>query len=316
MKKLLLAGRSNSSRRRKEAEVSLESSKYSASLRRRLLDRCKSFNGLHVLAAGLSGVAILLALDLGRFRFTQVDVGGHELRMFISGRGSPAVVFEAGGSGAAGGPLEAWERVQPAVSRLTTTVAYDRAGIGRSAPGPKPRDARQIARELHTALHSARVAPPYVLVGHSLGGPFIRVFADLYPEEVGGLVLVDPTQEEFITWNQARDPKKDDRQDEEWKDILASLAEAHASRVPPNTSVILITAMGPRVLPSFMTEKQRAEFRTLKPMWMKFHREWLQTVPNGQHIITENSGHVVPFEEPDLIVRAVRQIVEQARSRQ
>jgi pimeloyl-ACP methyl ester carboxylesterase len=269
---------------------------------------------LMALAAVLSCVAILLALDLGRLRFKQVDAGGHQLRMLISGHGNPAVVFEAGGSGAAGGPLEVWERVQPAVSKFTTAVAYDRAGIGRSAAGPKPRDARQIARELHTSLGNAHVAPPYVLVGHSLGGPFIRVFAGLYPEEVGGMVLVDPTQEEFMNWNQARDPNKNDRQDEEWKDIQASLIEAHESRVPRDVPVILITAMGPRVFPSFVTEKQKEEFRAFKPMWLKFHAEWLEKLPNGQHVVTENSGHVVPFEEPELIVRAIRKIVEQARS--
>src|SRR5438552_12300032 len=88
----------------------------------------------------VSGCAIVLALDPGRFAFDRVVVEGHEMRLLISGRGSPAVVFEAGGSGAAGGPLESWERGQPAVSRFTRTVAYDRAGIGQSAPGPKPPD--------------------------------------------------------------------------------------------------------------------------------------------------------------------------------
>src|SRR5262245_17009806 len=110
--------------------------------------------GLTMLAVVMSGIAILLALDPGRFAFKYVDTGGHHLRMLISGRGSPAVIFETGGSPAAGGPLEAWERVQPAVSRFTTTVSYDRGGIAWSAPGPKPRDARRIARELHTALHN------------------------------------------------------------------------------------------------------------------------------------------------------------------
>src|ERR1043166_8131398 len=117
---------------------------------------------LRFLATGISGVAIVLAGDPGRFAFSYVDAGGHALRMRIAGSGSPAVVFESGGTGAGGGPLEAWERAH-------------RAGSGHSDPGPKPRDARQIARELRTALHTARVSPPYVLVGHSFGGPLNRV---------------------------------------------------------------------------------------------------------------------------------------------
>lgn len=102
------------------------------------------------------------------------------------------MVFESGGTGGSGPPLESWERVQVPVSTFTRTVAYDRAGTGFSALGPKPRDGRQIAVELHTALRNAGVPPPYILVGHSFGGLVMRRFALLYPEEVAGLVLVDP----------------------------------------------------------------------------------------------------------------------------
>jgi pimeloyl-ACP methyl ester carboxylesterase len=265
---------------------------------------------LMMLAIGVSVVAVVLAIDPGGFAYDYVDAGGHRLRMLICGHGGPAVVFETGGSGAAGGPLEAWERVQPAMSRFTTTVAYDRAGIGLSAPGPKPRDARQIARELRAALRSAKAPPPYILVGHSLGGPFIRVFAGLYPAETAGMVLVDPTQEEFIAWNQARDPKQERRDDEEWKDIQASLDEAHESRVPSGIPVTVITAMGPRELPAFISAKDRAELKLLRPMWLKFHNEWLERLPQGKHIIIEDSGHMVPFEQPELVAQAIRQMVD------
>ena len=262
----------------------------------------------------VSCAAIALALDPGRFAFTYVDVGGHKIRMLVAGHGSPSVVFETGGSPAAGGPLEGWERVQPAVSQFTRTVSYDRAGTGLSEPGPQPRDAKQVARELHSALHNANVPPPYVLVGHSFGGPLIRVFAGMYPDEVAGLVLIDPTQEEFIYWNQARETNGGERQDAEWKEIQASLTEAHESRVPEGIPVVLITGMGPRIFPGFVTEEQKQEYRMGHQMWLKFHNEWLKTVPNAQHIITENSGHNVPVLEPELIVSAIRQTVEQARS--
>jgi pimeloyl-ACP methyl ester carboxylesterase len=268
-----------------------------------------------ILAIVVSSAAILLGMDLKQFAFKYVDVNGHRLRMLISGQGNPTVVFETGGTGAKGGPLEAWDRVQPAVSRFTRTVSYDRAGIGWSAPGPEPRDARQIARDLHTALVNAQVAPPYILVGHSLGGPYIRTFAGMYPGEVGGMVLIDPTQEEFIEWNAARDPNRTERHDDEWKEIQASLAEAHESAVPPGIPVVLITAMGPRVLPSFATEQQKKDFRELRPMWSKFHDEWVAKLPNGKHLITQDSGHMVPFEQPQLIVDEIRKMVSQSRAR-
>lgn len=264
---------------------------------------------LMLLAIAISGIAIVLAMDPGRFAFGYVDAGGHKLRMYISGHGSPAVVFEAGGAPAAGGPLESWERVQPALSRFTTTVSYDRAGIGFSSAGPKPRDARQVARELHTALQNALVPPPYVLVGHSFGGPMIRVFADMYPGDVCGLVLIDPTQEEFINWNLARDTEHEKRRDEEWKDIMTSLSEAHESRVPAGIPVTLITAMGPRDLPNFVTEKEKETRKAERQVWLRFHDEWLEKIPNAKHIVTEDSGHGVQFEEPELVIRAVREVV-------
>jgi pimeloyl-ACP methyl ester carboxylesterase len=270
---------------------------------------------LMLLAMVTTGMAIVLAVDPRRFAFHYINVDGHELRFLISGHGSPTVVFEAGGTGASGGPLEFWERVQPAVSHFARTVTYDRAGSGMSEPGPKPRDARQIARELHAALQKAGIAPPYVLVGHSFGGPLNRVFAGLYPDEVAGMILIDPTQEEFIEWNQARAGHDETRQDDEWKDIQASLAEAHESRVPKGVPVVVITAMGPRVLPSFVTEKQREEMKLTRPMWLKFHEEWVEKIPGGRHIITENSGHGVPFEEPGLVINEIRRVVGPAESK-
>jgi pimeloyl-ACP methyl ester carboxylesterase len=271
---------------------------------------------LAVLAALVSGIAIVLAMDPGHFAFKNVDVGGHSLRMLISGHGSPAVVFESGGSPADGGPLEDWELVQPAIGKVTTAVSYDRAGIAWSAPASEPRDARLVARELHTALAGAHVPPPYVLVGHSFGGPLIRVFAGMYPDEVAGLVLIDPTQEEFINWNDARQTNQIVRQDDEGKDIRVSLEEAHESRVPAGVPVTLITAMGPRVFPSFIAEKDRQEFKVIKPMWLKFHNEWVEKVPDAKHIVTLDSGHMVQFEQPDLVINSILEIVQQGRGRQ
>ena len=104
------------------------------------------------------------------------------------------------------------------------------------------------------------------------------------------------------------------REIEEWKEIQASLMEAHQSRVPDGIPVILITAMGPRVLPKFVTEKQRTELNAFRPMWLKFHQQWIDKLPNGRHLITENSGHGIPFEEPELVVNTIRQIIDLTRT--
>ena len=109
-------------------------------------------------------------------------------------------------------------------------------------------------------------------------------------------------------------PAREKRQDEEWKEIQASLAEAHESHVPSGIPVVLITAMGPRVFPDFISEKDKQELKTIRPVWLKFHQEWIDKIPTGRHLITENSGHGIPFEEPELVVRTIREVVGKARS--
>jgi pimeloyl-ACP methyl ester carboxylesterase len=116
-----------------------------------------------------------------------VDVGGHRLHLACTGEGSPTVVFESGLAGIS----TDWANVQPRAAATTRACAYDRGGTGWSDDGPRPRDARRIAEELHALLANAGVSGPYVLVGHSFGGLYVRVFADLYPQEVAGMVLVD-----------------------------------------------------------------------------------------------------------------------------
>jgi pimeloyl-ACP methyl ester carboxylesterase len=116
-----------------------------------------------------------------------VDVGGYKLHIHCVGVGSPTVILEAGLAGASA----IWGWVQPEVARSTRVCAYDRAGVGWSDPGPEPRDTRQIAHELHTLLDNAGIASPYVLVGHSYGGLYVRAYADQYPNTVAGMVLVD-----------------------------------------------------------------------------------------------------------------------------
>lgn len=117
-----------------------------------------------------------------------IDVGTHRLYLRCEGEGSPTVVFDA----ALGASSLSWSLVQPAVSRHTRTCAYDRAGFGQSEAGPLPRTAGRIADELHLLLQRADVPGPYVLVGHSYGGLVVRLFAARHPDQVAGMVLIEP----------------------------------------------------------------------------------------------------------------------------
>ncbi len=116
-----------------------------------------------------------------------VDVGGYHLHINCTGDGSPTVVIESGW----GDMSASWGWVQPEVAKTTRVCTYDRAGMGWSEASPQPRTAREYAKELHTLLAKANEPGPYVLVGHSMGGFTVLVYAHDYPDEVSGLVLVD-----------------------------------------------------------------------------------------------------------------------------
>ncbi len=112
---------------------------------------------------------------------------GARLNFYCMGSGSPTVIFDSGW----GDWAPAWAVVQPQIAKWTRACSYDRAGSGFSGAGPMPRTSVRIADELHSALHNAGIAGPYILVGNAFGGDPARTFADLYVPEIGGLVLVE-----------------------------------------------------------------------------------------------------------------------------
>ena len=119
-----------------------------------------------------------------------VDVGGgRKIHLLCMGRGSPTVILSAG----SGNWAETWRKVQPAVARTTRVCAWDRAGFGFSSPSPEPQDVGHTTGDLEKALRAAKIAGPYVLVGHSLGGLETLLFADRNRRQVAGMVLEDPS---------------------------------------------------------------------------------------------------------------------------
>ena len=124
-----------------------------------------------------------------------VDVDGRQLYIECHGSGSPVVILQAG----LGGSAADWSRVAPEVAPSTTVCAYDRAGHGWSDAADGPQDGTAIASDLHILLERAGIAGPYVLVGHSSGGPYMRVFAASYPADVAGMVLLDAQPADAFT---------------------------------------------------------------------------------------------------------------------
>jgi pimeloyl-ACP methyl ester carboxylesterase len=267
-----------------------------------------------------------------------VDVGGYRLHINCSGSGSPTVVIESGW----GDMSASWGWVQPEVAKTTRICTYDRAGMGWSEASPEPRTAREFAKELHTLLANANEPGPYVLVGHSLGGYTVRVYAQDYPQEVSGVVFIDP-QNLPVSVNAAPTPAP--------KlggfSLPALMARFGLSRLlsGPLGSIenlpegdkqaytaYAVTSRGAQTLTDELIgmSEGAAQARTVTTLGAMplivlsrgkdmdaesaaSQARYLQLSTAGQHLIAENSGHSIMIERPESAVAAILKMVEQVR---
>ena len=153
----------------------------------------KALSGLALLAltAGMTSSAFAAGSAFAA-PHQLIDVGGRKMNIYCSGQGATTVIFDSP-SGDAGWN---WHRVQPEVAKHTRACVFDRAGLGFSDPAKRPNTSENVVEDLHKLLAGAGVKPPYVLVGNSLGGANVQVYAYRYPQEVKGLVLVEPEHED------------------------------------------------------------------------------------------------------------------------
>ena len=232
-----------------------------------------------------------------------------QLHLDIRGSGSPAVVLESG----FGGTSESWSKVQPEVAKFTRVISYDRAGLGTSKPGTLPRTATRIAQELHAALRAAGIKPPYVLVGHSAGGAFVRVFAHLYPKEVAGLLLIDPPQEELLDWLKVHFPEQAGMpanrvaqlppgMRSEWDARDTQIEEMRAAWPLPKVPTVLLTSARNDRSMSNAISAEALE------VLLQARKDFLRRLPSSKQVVAEKSGHNIPNDEPELVIAAIRQI--------
>jgi pimeloyl-ACP methyl ester carboxylesterase len=241
----------------------------------------------------------------------RIDAGGYRVRMIVQGNGAPTVVFEAG----LGETLDSWEKVLPAVAGFTRVVSYDRSALGLAERAGSPRTAEHVAQDLHRALRNAKVAPPFILVGNSAGGLYSRVFAHLYPGEVAGMVLVEPSSEEYEEWLHDKHPEvfqtatnELERSTQGFRDHVAawevSLEQARRAWPLPRVPVLVLTGM-----------RHDADEAEKRQMWLTMHRRFVERVPGARHLVSTNSGHGLANREPEMVISAVREVVNQSRKR-
>ena len=237
-----------------------------------------------------------------------VDVGGYKLRMQVAGSGNPTVVLEAGGRES----LEAWSNVFPEIARFTRVVAYDRAGLGKSEIGPEPRSFTRYATELHTMLHGAGISPPYVLVGHSMGAAVLRAFAHLFPNEIAGLVFVDPFNEQIFRSVSPKEKEEEiARQDAAAKNGSAGQqAEWRMAKGQAENDFPELGSFGrPPDVPMMLLVAGRER----GPYWVKAvlaeYGTWIAEDSEGGLVVDPESRHHIQQDNPALVIAAIRRVV-------
>jgi pimeloyl-ACP methyl ester carboxylesterase len=261
-------------------------------------------------------MASALALGIGasargsesETRRLMIDVGDHRLEIARGGAGGPVVVFEAGMSD----KLDRWLPVATQVGAFAGTLCYSRAGCGNSDRATYARTPVAVAQELRELLHRAEVPPPFVLVGHSVGGFYVRAFAMLFPAETSGLVLVDPSAERMAIELRRAWPELAAKMDGRLAaakgverleaDGMKPIFESGKFDVPgalPDVPTVLITAT--------RTQTERAA------LWRAQHSAFFQHVANGRHVVTPHSGHLIMADQPELVVDAIRWVVSAAK---
>jgi pimeloyl-ACP methyl ester carboxylesterase len=263
-----------------------------------------------------------------------VDVGGHRLHIWCTGSGAPSVILETG----LGGSSVDWGFVQPEVAAFTRVCSYDRAGMGYSDPGPSPRTTRRIARELAQLLDRTGISGPLVLVGASMGGFVVRVFASEYAQRVVGLVLVDASHE---------DQDIDVPRIAPFVPFLSSLGvlrllglsfgQAPASLAPSVRGFARATSFRTAAYQAAADEilhlrESAAEVKATRrkltipvvvvtagrgadAVWRDLQRDQVGLSQQGSQVIAEQSGHVIAVGQPQAIVDAIRASVDKARGR-
>jgi pimeloyl-ACP methyl ester carboxylesterase len=234
-----------------------------------------------------------------------VDVDGRAVECVLAGCGAPTVVLVNG----SGGPLACWMRVFDGIAAHTTTLAYNRPGIGRSARPDRNQTAGEMVVSLRRLLATLQLPPPYVLVGHSFGGLVAQLFARLHPAQTAGVVLLEATAPQDLTALKAHEnalqkglawlmrrlvPPQRWHETEHTGRSAAELAAA-----PPFPAVPLRVVTGTKPAMAWATKPELLQARAA-------HQRALAALsPLGRQVLAGRSGHFPQFSEPELVVATV-----------
>jgi len=237
------------------------------------------------------------------------NLDGLTFEYVLFGDAGPIIVLECG----LGDTLKVWQPVIEMSSIPARFFLYNRAGYGKSKSSNGTRDGQHIAKELHALLHKLHLSPPYILVGHSLGCTYIQIFAGLYRDEVGGLIMIDPMTIEMDELCQNNNIK-------EWepsrfkKFILSIFLSQGTKRELKQRDVSLLQAkqsefFSKDIFFAIVTADGGMWSIPLQRQWLRSHELLRERLSGCTHIIAENTGHHIQQERPDLITELLEKIV-------
>jgi pimeloyl-ACP methyl ester carboxylesterase len=249
-------------------------------------------------------IALVLAnSDPVASRDALVVVNGQNFHIETSGAFGPTVVFEAG----LGNDSTTWKMVAGPIAQFARVVLYDRAGLGQSLPMENKNSAitaQEVATNLHTLLSAADIRPPFILVGHSLGGLYSQMFARMYPGDVSGAVLLDSASpyapSELKTRAQLEPGTAAYLEQEGIPESNRQVANGHPfPRVP--LTIIAATDHGPY-------------FKNWEPTLMRLQQQLAGLSPQATLVVASGSGHDVQIDRPETVIDAVRQMARAVRT--
>jgi pimeloyl-ACP methyl ester carboxylesterase len=236
-----------------------------------------------------------------------IDVDGCRLSARVTGSGSPVVVMLS----SAGGAHEQWDSLGPLLA--TTSVSYGRPGLGGSDPLPPeqtaPSDHDWATRQLHALLGAAGLAPPYVLVSCSIGAYLADRFARLWPAEVAGLVLLDPTMITPLPLTERRGPFVDEADGNGLRLSREQCQQLLVAEVPQRVRCAVVSRAD-GTIPQEALERYWAPLTMAEAdqAWRERQQEWVRRL-RAQHVIANTAGHFVQEDQPELVAAIIDAVI-------